>query len=145
MAEMRRSRTIRVNNRVAASVTRDCLRDKKLVYFILADRKLKYRKGRSRIAYIGTTRKGMSRVLSSLAYRAKKILRERGVRECHVKLVACAEWPGIETWRILERELLVGFRRLFGEVPLCNKHGKGIKCPNFFTKARVRRVIEDLS
>jgi hypothetical protein len=145
MVETRHSKTIRVNNRVAASVTRDCLRDKKLVYIIQADRRLKYPNGRSRIAYIGTTRKGMSRVLSSLAYRAKKILRVRGVRECHVRLVACAERDGLDTWRILERELLVGFRKLFGTVPRFNTQGKGIKRPDYFTPSRVRRVIEDLS
>ena len=145
MPETRHSKSIRLNNRVAASVTRDCLRDKRLVYFILADKKLQYPKGRSRIAYIGTTRKGMSRILSSLAFRAKKILRERGVRECHVKLVACAERPGFETWRILERELLVGFRKLFGTVPRFNTQGKGVKRPGYFTSARVQRVIQDLS
>jgi hypothetical protein len=118
------------------------------VYVILADRKLKYTNGRSRIAYVGATRKGISRVLSSLAFRAKTILRLRGVRECSVKLVTCAELPKVETWRKLERALLVGFRKQYGQVPKCNKQGRGMGFRDvfdYFTRPRIARVIKDLS
>jgi hypothetical protein len=133
---------------MAAGVTRECLRSKRLVYVIQADKKLSYLKGRSRIAYIGTTRKGVSRVLGSLAYRAKTILRWRGVRECHVKLLTCKARRGVETWRKLERALLVVFRELYGEVPRCNRQGSRMKPRDvfkYFRHPRVRRVIEDMS
>jgi len=140
--------TITLRGREAGSVTRECFRNKRLVYVILADMKIQYAKGRSRVAYIGTTRKGISRVLGSLAYRAKTILEWRGVRECHVKMVTCAARPGVETWPKLERALLVVFKELYGEVPRCNMQGARMKPRDvfdYFKPSRVRRVIEDLS
>lgn len=147
MAATRRL-TISMRDREAGSVTRECLRNKRLVYVILADKTLKYAKARSRIAYIGTTRKGVSRVLGSLAYRAKTILKWRGVRECHVRLVTCAELPKVEIWKKLERALLVTFRKRFGQVPKCNTQGKRMGSRDvfsYFTRSRVTRVIEELS
>ena len=144
----KRRLTIRLRNREAARITRECIRSKRLVYVILADKKLQYASGRSRIAYIGTTRKGTSRVLGSLAFRAKTILRWRGVRECHVKVVTCASRHGVQTWRKLERALLVVFKELYGEVPRCNTHGARMKprdAFDYFKCSRVRNVIDELS
>jgi hypothetical protein len=48
-------------------VTRVAARHVKLVYVIVADKRLKYPRGRSGIVYIGTTRNGFSRVAQSAA------------------------------------------------------------------------------
>lgn len=127
-----------------ARLTRDCLRDKRLVYVILADRKLAYPDGKSPIAYIGMTRKGVSRVLSSLAFRAKTILRLRGVRACYVKLVTCTPRDGLETWRILERALLAGFRHTYGDTPRCNTQGKKLKLRKSLKHFRPERIAKIL-
>jgi hypothetical protein len=61
----------------------------KLVYFIIADKRLDYQTGRSRIAYIGTTENGSSRVASSAAHRAEEILSWRGVYSLHTRIITC--------------------------------------------------------
>lgn len=121
----------------------------KLVYVIVADKKLKYPKGRSRMAYVGTTKHGVSRVAQSAASRADQILREPGVRSFRVHVVTCRPKAGVRTWLKLERAVLLAFRERFGEVPVCNSQGKRMKerdeFEKYFARARIKRVIEDLS
>jgi hypothetical protein len=52
-----------------------------LVYALTADKKFPHPYGKSSIAYIGTTKKGIERVASSVAYRAEDILSEYGVKK----------------------------------------------------------------
>ena len=133
----------------ALTATRVSVGKKKLVYVLVAGRRLRYgKKHRSRIAYIGTTRKGISRVAKSVAFRANSILELRGVKSFEARVVTCPPRPNVATWLKLERALLVAFKERFGEIPKCNSHGKRMKERDVFRYFRwkaVLRVIDDLS
>ena len=47
----------------AIEVTRIAVGNRKLVYVLIANKKYRYRLGKSALAYIGTTKKGISRML----------------------------------------------------------------------------------
>jgi len=111
---------VSVNRKPAMTVYRRVLKHKKLVYVLAARNPLKYQNGRSRILYIGTTKKGISRIATSVAHRSKKILNQRGVREMDVHVVSCEARPGLKSWGLLERALVAQFRSRYFEVPLCN-------------------------
>jgi hypothetical protein len=111
---------ISVNRKPAMTVYRRALKHRKLVYVLAARKSLKYKDGRSRILYIGTTKKGISRIASSVAHRSKKILNQRGVRELDVHIVSCEGRSGLKSWGLLERALVAHFRARYFEVPLCN-------------------------
>ncbi len=111
---------ISINRKPAMTVYRRALKHRKLVYVLAARKPLKYQDGRSRILYIGTTKKGISRIASSVAHRSKQILKQRGVREMDVHIVSCEARPGLKSWGLLERALVAQFRSRYFEVPLCN-------------------------
>lgn len=140
--------TVSLRRQEAMRVTRVAVGKAKLVYVVVADKKLKYPSGRSRIAYIGTTKNGVSRVAQSAAHRTDQILSKRGVQSFSVHLVTCRPRQKVKTWIKLERAFLLAFREEFGSVPTCNSHGKGIMEVDefaYFARARIKRVIEDLS
>jgi hypothetical protein len=96
----------------------------KLAYVICADRRIKYRKGRSRIAYIGTTEVGIRRVARSAAVRSETVLGLRGVSRFDVRIVTCTPRQNVRSWRALERALILAFRDKYGEAPKANVHGQ---------------------
>jgi len=106
------------------TVYRRVLKHGKLVYVLAARKPLKYPDGKSRILYIGTTKKGISRIATSVAHRSKKILKQRGVREMDVFVVSCEARPGLKSWGLLERALVAQFRSRYFDVPLCNSQLK---------------------
>jgi hypothetical protein len=124
----------------AMVVTRIALGRKKLVYVILAQKALKYPWGRSRIAYIGTTKKGMSRFAQSATAKADDVLKLHGVREMEVRVIRCGAIPNVQTWVKLERAMIFTFRRLYGDIPKCNKVGKGFRERDEFRYVSSRRV-----
>jgi len=136
-------------NRDSALTARRVLSDKrKRVYILVADKKLNYSSGRSRIAYIGTTEKGGSRIAQSVAWRASAIFALSGVREFHARVVTCRPRRKVKMWRKLERALLLEFRTEYGEVPRCNIQGKGFTELDefeYFARSRIRRILEDAS
>jgi hypothetical protein len=120
----------------------------KLVYVLVADKRLRYANGRSRIAYIGTTRKGAERIAQSVAARAEAIFKLRGVRSFDARIVTCNPRQNVETWKKLERGLLLCFRERFDEVPKCNSKGKRMRPRDefdLFAKKRLMNVINELS
>jgi hypothetical protein len=132
----------------ALRATRVSVGKSKLVYLLIADKKLKYRHGKSRIAYIGTTKKGVARIAQSVAARAEDILSLHGVRAFHARIVTCRPRQRVATWKKLERALLLSFRDRFGEVPSCNSQGAKMKHTdelNYFARARLANVIDELS
>ncbi|GFO81110.1 MAG: hypothetical protein A49_07370 [Methyloceanibacter sp.] len=132
----------------AMSVTRVSIGDQKLVYVALADKKLNYSNGRSLIAYIGTTKRGISRIASSVAARAESILGLHGVRRFDVRVVTCRTRQKVKSWCKLERALLLSFRLRYGEVPRCNTQGNRMKETDefaYFARSRIARIVEDLS
>lgn len=120
----------------------------KLVYLLITDKRLKYPKGKSRIAYIGTTRKGLARIAQSVSSRANDILSLAGVRQFHARVVTCKPRQHVKTWHKLERALLILFKARFGAVPRCNSHGSQMKATNefdYFHRVGVGNVIDELS
>ena len=132
----------------ALEVSRVSIGRDKLVYVLIADKKLGYKSGRSRVAYIGTTKKGLARVAQSAATKADDILGNRGILKLHARIVTCRPRQSVKMWLKLERALLLCFREEFGEVPQWNSHGKSMRTVDefqYFSKARISRIIEDLS
>jgi hypothetical protein len=120
----------------------------KLVYVLLADKRLSYQKGKSRIVYIGTTKNGGYRVAESVAAQSARILDMHGVRSFHARVVTCQPRQNVKTWHKLERALLLEFKRRFGEVPKCNSHGRAMVETDefkYFHKAGVAGVIDELA
>jgi hypothetical protein len=145
-AERRLSVSLR--NGYALEATRQSVGRNKLVYAIVADKKLEYPKGRSRVAYIGTTRKGVRRVAASVAGKADKILDLRGVRSCRAYIITCRARQRVRTWLKLERALLIVFREIYGDTPRCNRHGKKMQATDqfdYFARPRLRSVLEELA
>ena len=132
----------------ALRATRVSIGKKKLVYILVADKRLQYEGGKSRIAYIGTTAQGVSRIASSVAKRAESILAIPGVLTFTARVATCRPRRNVKTWHKLERALLLGFRDKFGDAPWCNTHGKKMKETDefrYFTRSAIRNVIEELS
>jgi hypothetical protein len=132
----------------AIRATRVTIGKNKLVYVLIADKRLKYKTGKSHIAYIGTTKKGVVRIAQSIAFRAEDILSLHGVRSFHARIVTCNPRQHVNTWKKLERSLLLCFRELFGEVPECNSKGKRMKVTDefyYFAKKAILNVIDELS
>jgi hypothetical protein len=125
----------------AINATRVFIGASKLVYILIADKRLKYRKGKSRIVYIGTTKNGSSRIAGSVAARAEEILSLHGVRSFHARVVTCRPRQRVKTWHKLERAMLLEFKARFGEVPKCNTQGSNMVETDefrYFSKTRVR-------
>ena len=140
----------------ALSLSRAALKKDELVYVLVADKKLRYPSGRSRIAYIGMTESGVHRITKSAADRAEKILSQPGVEEFMARVV---HFPLIDKrsarhWKkrpslLLERALLISFREKYGDIPLCNSTGSKMKATNgefqCFGQHRIGVVLEDLA
>ena len=132
----------------AITMRRVALEHERLVYVICADRKLKYPGGYSQIAYIGTTKNGVARFIQSAAYRSWDVLWSRGVQSFDVRIVTCRARQGFKSWVKLERALIITFREMFGEPPMCNVQGRRIKLADEyerFSEDRLKRIIETLS
>lgn len=145
---MLRRLSLSLKRDAALTATRVSIGKQKLVYILIADKRLRYGKAKSRIAYIGTTRRGVGRVAGSVASRANAILSLRGVRSFHARVVTCPPRQKIATWLKLERALLLSFKWKFGAVPICNSHGKGMKERDefqYFSKRAANAIIEELS
>ena len=131
----------------AIEVTRIAIGNQKLVYALIADRRFQYPHGKSAVAYIGTTKKGIRRVASSVAYRAEDILGEYGVKKITARIVTCKPRPRVKTWIKLERAMLLAFRAHYGKVPIYNFQGHKIKETDeyeYFAREAVRKLIIEL-
>ncbi len=140
--------TVSLKLKHAMQLTRVSIGGKKLVYVILAKRSLKYPWDRSRVVYIGTTKKGVSRIAQSVAARAQDVLSLHGVREFTVRIVTCPPRPNVKTWEKLERAFLLVFRHKYGALPKCNTQGKKMKERDefkYFKRDRLEKVLEMLA
>ncbi len=112
-----------------------------------ANRRYRYPWGRSRIVYIGTTKRGAHRVASSAAKKGEDLLFEHGIREVEFSVVTCGKLQNVATWKKLERALLIKFRERFGAVPKGNVQGKKMKWDDekdYFSQKRLDAVLEQL-
>lgn len=140
--------TVSLKRQPALTATRVSVGKNKLVYVLVCDKKLEYLEGRSRIAYIGTTKKGIDRISRSVAIRADDILALRGVREFQARIITCTPRQRVKSWEKLESGMLLTFRDMYGEAPVCNSHGKRIQETDefeYFRPHRLRRILEDLA
>src|SRR6266478_1538132 len=90
---MARRASISLKREVALTAKRVLLGGQKLVYVLVIDRPTKYRWGRSRILYIGTTKNGSSHVAQSVAVRADDILQRHGIKRFHARIITCKSTP----------------------------------------------------
>lgn len=119
----------------------------KLCYLLVVDKKLSYPTGRSKIAYIGTTEKGLTRISQSVAAKADEVLAIHGVKAFEARVVTCAPRQNVRTWHKLERAMLLIFRELFGEIPRLNRQGNRIRATNefdYFAESRIKTILEDI-
>ena len=147
MTHLRRL-SVSLKRTAAVKTTRVALGKNKLVYILVANKKLDYPNGRTQIAYIGTTKRGLSRIAGSVARRADQILSLRGVTSFDAKVVICKPRQRVKTWHKLERAFLITFRQIYGDVPQCNKQGTKMKETDefrYFARCRIKRILEDLS
>ena len=140
--------TVSLKPKHSMQVTRVSIGKKKLVYIIIVKKPLKYPWGRSKVAYIGTTKTGMNRIAQSVAARAEVVLSLHGVREFFVRVITCPPRPNVKTWWKLERAFLLVFRHKYGVLPKCNIQGKNIKQKDefrYFKRDRLDKVLEMLT
>ena len=118
----------RISSKPAIVITRSATRADKLVYVATANKQIKYKNGRSKIVYIGTTKTGAKRIAQSAASKAEKMLSIHGVSalEFHTVVVRNSV-KGLKSWRLLERALILRFREVHSETPKCNVVGKRMK------------------
>ena len=131
----------------AMTIRREALHEERLVYLALTNKPIKYKYGRSRIAYIGTTKRGVERIAQSAAKQSKALLGLHGVRELEFYVVACGPRQGLKTWKKLERALIILFREQLGEVPKGNKQGPGLRWKDereIFGRRKLEQVLESV-
>ena len=139
---------ISLRNEHAMIATRVAIGAERLVYVLVANRLIRYRDGRSRIVYIGTTRKGLARIAGSIAKRAPTILSLRGVKTFTARIVTCRPRQRVKSWKKLERALLIAFCETFGSPPRCNAQGKRMQWRDeleYFKPKRLIAVLAELS
>jgi adenylosuccinate synthase len=99
-----------------------------MVYILTANKHLRYRDkesrtvGRSKILYIGTTKRGVGRPAASAVNKASEVFYHlHGVRTIDVHVVTCATRNKKQTWKKLEAALLDAFRHRYFQLPKYNK------------------------
>jgi hypothetical protein len=105
-----------------------------MVYILAANKYLRYKYlpygdarrtktvGRSKILYIGTTKKGAGRPAASAVNKASEVFYHlHGVRTIDVHIVTCTTHSKKHTWKRLEAALLDAFRTRYFQLPKYNK------------------------
>jgi hypothetical protein len=120
----------------------------KLVYIIVSSRQLSYARGKSPIAYIGSTEDGIGRMAQSAANKAPAILALHGVSKFDVFPVSSAGRPGAKRWwRKLERAFILAFLEEYGDPPKLNSQGTKFRRTNefeLFSEEAVKGIIRGL-
>ena len=115
------------------------------MYLLVGPKPVRYHDGKSRIVYIGTTKKGADRIAVSAAYRAQDILAMHGFRQMDVYVVSCKSKQGLKGWRYLEQALLAEFRVNYLDLPRFNIQGKKLKfsdkLESLFRRKAIDRVL----
>ena len=120
----------------------------RFVYVICAEKKLRYPWGKSRIGYIGTTKRGARRIASSAVWKGEHLLLGYGIKHLNVRIIRCRGRRAVETWRKLERALLLKFRERYGKIPLANKAGGRMSWDDehkYFKSSRLEDILRQLS
>lgn len=122
----------------------------RMVYVLRADRRVGYKKGSSRVVYIGETGKGkeMRRPARSASWKASEAFgRLHGVSRIDVHFISFRGKQRVRTWELLEKDLLAVFRDTYGELPQYNGKGKRYRVEDikYFRKKRLQDLLLDLA
>ena len=145
---MKKKLRIKPRSGKAITITRDAFKAERLVYIGCANKNIKYRWDKSKIAYIGTTKKGARRVAASAVWKGADIVFEHGIKQLEFHVVTCTKRQNVETWRKLETALIIRFRELFGDPPKGNEKGKKQKWSDekdYFAQSALDSVIKKYS
>jgi hypothetical protein len=113
---------VKTSKQALLTLTRSRQWTDKMVYILAANKSHKYKNGRSRILYIGTTKKGADRPAASAVNKASEAFyKVRGVKTIDVHVVTCSPRKAMQTWRRLESSLLDVFRNKYFELPKYNR------------------------
>src|SRR5450755_142754 len=113
---------IRCSKTSLLTVTRSSQWNDRMVYILAANKDFKYRNGRSRIIYIGTTKKGAGRPAASAVNKASQAFGKlHGVRTIEVHIATCRPRKHLETWKHLESSLIGAFWNQYHQLPKYNK------------------------
>jgi hypothetical protein len=133
------------------SVEVSSTKTKELVYLLAADRPIRYGNQFSRIVYIGTTKKGVSRIAGSASRHIGVAADQlRGLRRLDAFVVAARSrrgpktHKGVKAWFLLEHALLLKFWQKYGSGPILNGTGKPRPRHEFdvFAGSSIQRIIE---
>jgi hypothetical protein len=114
----------------------------RMVYILTANKHLRYRNGRSRILYIGTTKKGPLRPAASAVNKASMIFYKlHGIKAIDVHIVTCSPRRRVPTWKRLEASLLDTFRTRYFELPKYNKVRPRAK-EKLFSDGALRKIVD---
>lgn len=109
------------------TLSRGALGADQLVYLLAVNKPVKYLHGKSRIVYIGTTKRGVIRVASSVAHRSARVLQQPGLRTVEAHLLTYGGKPGVrKLWAKLERAMLIMFKFEYGDIPRLNQMGRNL-------------------
>lgn len=136
-----RNLKVRPSKQGLLTITRSHQWQDKMVYILVANKSLRYRNGRSRILYIGTTKKGANRPAASAVNKASAVFYKlHGVKTIEVHIVTCAPRKAVQTWRRLESALLDIFSNKYYELPRANKQRPSAVDGLFSTKALAKII-----
>jgi hypothetical protein len=141
---MRRAKIRGGDREAAVTLTRVAVQDEHLVYIIASNKRVPYGRNRSRIVYIGTTSKGVDRILRSVADKARQALAGHGTRRIEVHVYAVAGRPRVKMWLKLEQGLLLAFKDVYACVPKYNKKGMSMRWEDqgdYLAKAGLKHII----
>jgi hypothetical protein len=115
---------------------------RKMVYLLLANKAYKYKNGRSRIIYIGTTSQGAGRPAASAVNKASEAFGTlHGVKKIDVHIVTCSRRKALQSWLRLESTLLYTFRKEYFELPKYNKQ-RGSRSDLFRRSALEKLILQ---
>jgi len=139
---------ISLRPRSVLTVTRTSLSQEKLIYILVSNKKIRYRKGSSKIVYVGRTEKGIARIAKSAAYRADRIFKRPSVTIFEARVITFRESSSIKSRKKLERAFLLAFKGLYGQLPLCNQQGKRYRTTDefkkYFDKMKLQHILKKL-
>jgi len=136
------------DSRPALQVTRDALSGKNIVYIAKANKAIKYGNRYSKIAYIGQTTTGITRIAQSAATRAKEILDLHGFKHLDFFIIRPTPKRKVRTWALLEKDLLITFQMCYGQIPIGNTQGSKLSfndMSGLFPVEKLKKIIEKYS
>jgi hypothetical protein len=128
---------------------------KRVVYILQADKAQQYKKGYSRIIYIGQSgKKGFGRPATSAYRKADQAFGARkakdklhGVTKIDVHLLTFRGKRSVRLWEELEKYLLAAFVVKYDSLPRFNHKGRGsnLKESKYFSPSRLKAVVDRLA